>query len=186
VIRCILIIAATTTIAGSARAQAPALAAQPSTRGTAVVTLAPPQGVTDVPSQTITVDYGQPHLRGRRLHTGDLVPLDSVWRLGANNATTIETGVDLTIGGRRLAKGKYTLRALPTAAGWTLIVNSDLGNDYVPAKDIFRVPLRKRSLSAPLESFSLWLIPSREAGAPSGELRFAWGDVELSTDWRVP
>jgi hypothetical protein len=184
--RQILILTATVAVAASASAQAPALTAQPSTRATAVVTLAPPQGVTNVPSQMITIDYGQPHLRGRRLHTGDLVPLDSVWRLGANNATTIETGVDITLGGRRLAKGKYSLRALPTASAWTLIVNSDLGNDYVPAKDVFRVPLRKRALSAPLESFSIWLIPSREAGAPAGELRFAWGDVELAIDWRVP
>ena len=78
------------------------------------------------------------------------------------------------------------MRALPTAAGWTLIINSDLGNDDLPAKDVVRIPLRKRTLSVPVESFTFWLIPSRAEGGPAGELRFAWGDVELSADWRVP
>ncbi len=177
---------AATAVPTIAAAQQPALTAQPSTRATAAVTLAPPQGTQGVASAIIRIDYGQPHLRGRRLHTSDLVPLDSVWRFGANDATTLETGVDLIIGNLRLAKGKYSLHVLPTATDWHLIVNTDLGNQYMAQRDVGRVPLRKRTLNAQLESLSVWLIPSREPGAPMGELRFAWGDAELSTSWRVP
>ena len=90
------------------------------------------------------------------------------------------------IGNLRVAKGKYSLHVLPAAAGWHLIVNRDTGNEYLPQHDVGRVPLRKKSLGSPMESFSVWLIPSRDPGASKGELRFAWGDAELSTDWRVP
>jgi hypothetical protein len=169
---------------------APQLGAMPSTRATAVVTLRPPRGVQGVPEQRIRIDYGQPHLRGRTLHTEELVPLDSVWRLGANEATELETGVDLIIGGQAVPKGKYTLFALPAANGsWKLIINKNTGQwgtEYSAQHDLTRVDLRRRTLPSPIESFSIWLIPTAQAGgARSGELRFAWGTTELATNWSI-
>jgi hypothetical protein len=172
-------------MACAAGAQQPGLTAAPSTRATAQVNLAGPSGSTLTPA-SITINYGQPHLRGRALHTGNLVPLDSVWRLGANAATELETGVDLTIGGQLVPKGKYSLYALPTARGWKLIVNKNTGQwgtNYVAEHDLVRIDLRKRTLTQPIESFSMWLIPQQ--GAAAGELRFAWADAELSTNWAV-
>lgn len=173
-------------VAATAAAQQQTFTLAPSSRATAIVTLSPPRGVQGVSSQRIRIEYGQPHLRGRKLHTGDLVPLETVWRLGANAATELETDVDLVLGGQTIPKGKYTLFALPSAAGWKLIVNRNTGQwgtDYKPEHDLARVDLRKRTLASPVESFSMWLIPSGRAGSVDGELRFAWGDVELSTDW---
>lgn len=170
-------------LAGVAGAQQPGYSAAPSTRATAQVNLSGPRGSTLAPA-FIRINYGQPHLRGRALHTGGLVPLDSVWRLGANEATELETGLDLTIGGQPVPKGKYSLFALPTAGGWKLIINKNTGQwgtNYLAEHDLVRVDLRKRTLTQPIESFSMWLIPAQ--GAASGELRFAWGDAELSTTW---
>jgi hypothetical protein len=170
-------------------AQQVTLQAAPSTRATTTVNLTPPRGTTGLSPARITIDYGQPHLRGRKLHTADLVPLDSVWRLGANEATGLDTGVDLVIGGQRIPKGKYSLFALPTSGGWKLIINRNTGQwgtQYNAEYDIARVDLRKRTLASPVESLSIWLIPSTTAATPSGELRFAWGDAELSTTWSVP
>jgi hypothetical protein len=172
-------------LASLAGAQQPAYTAAPSTRATAQVTLNGPRG-SNLPAQTIRINYGQPHLRGRALHTGGLVPLDTVWRLGANEATELETTADITIGGQAVPKGKYTLFALPTAGGWKLIVNKNTGQwgtDYKPEHDLVRIDLRKRTLTQPVESFSMWLVPQQ--GAAAGELRFAWGSVELSTPWAV-
>jgi hypothetical protein len=170
------------TVAG---AQQPALTAAPSTRATAVVALSGPRGSNVAPA-TIRIEYGQPHLRGRALHTPGFVPLDTVWRLGANAATELETGVDLTIGGQVVPKGKYTLFALPTASGWKLIVNKNTGQwgtDYKAEHDLVRIDLTRRTLTQPLESFTMWLIPTQ--GTATGELRFAWGTSELSTTWAV-
>jgi hypothetical protein len=183
------LILAVTITASIAEAQAPARIAQPSTRASVTVNLTAPQGVQGVTPAKISIDYGQPHLRGRKLHTPELVPFDSVWRLGANEATVLETSVDLVLGGHRLAAGKYSLYALPKSTGWQLIINANTGQwgtDYQVARDVARVTLTRSALAAPVESFSIWLVPSRAAGAPSGELRMAWGDVGLATAWRVP
>jgi hypothetical protein len=176
-------------IGTSVSAQNPTRVAAPSTRANVTVNLTAPQGVTGVTPAKISIDYGQPHLRGRKIHTPGLVPLDTVWRLGANEATVLETTVDIVLGGHRLPAGKYSLYALPRAAGWQLIINANTGQwgtDYVEARDVARVNLTKRTLSSPVEAFSIWLVPSRAAGAPSGEFKFAWGDSELTTEWRVP
>src|SRR5690349_20510432 len=45
----------------------------------------------------IAIAYGQPHARGRAVE-GGLIPRDSVWRFGANEATTLHTDVDLVLG----------------------------------------------------------------------------------------
>lgn len=140
----------------------------------------------------IRIEYGQPHLRGRVLHTETLVPYDKPWRFGANGATTLMTDVDLLVGGQPVPKGTYVLQAMPTRAGWNLLIQKQIEQSataeamsYKPENDIARVPLRMSSLATPLESFSVWLIPAAGAGAPKGELRIGWGPVGLATDWSM-
>jgi hypothetical protein len=131
---------------------------------------------------TVAIDYGQPHARGRAI-VGGVVPYDRVWRTGANAATSFTTDVDLTIGGARVPRGQYTLYTLPTRAGWKLIINRQTGQwgtDYDPKRDLARIDLRTRTLRDPVESFTIWLVPT---GAGRGTLRMAWGTVELSADW---
>lgn len=139
----------------------------------------------------IAVDYGQPHARGREI-VGGVVPYGEVWRAGANLATHLTTDVDLVLGETlTLPRGHYTLFVLPGEAEWHLIVNRQVGQwgtDRDPAMDVGRVPLRVRGLGEVQESFSVWLVPlsPQPAGSPaSGVLRMAWGEAEMSVDWRV-
>lgn len=162
------------------------LQAAPSTRATAEValTVAGQQG----PARLIRLDYGQPHLRGRTLHVDSLVPYDTAWRLGANAATTLQTDVGLMLGSLHLDAGRYVLEAVPSRTTWMLTVQRITGTNAEGENtlaEVGRVALRHRMLPAPIESLSMWLIPSREAGAPRGELRFAWGTDELSITWVV-
>jgi hypothetical protein len=176
--------------AGAASAQEP-LRPAPSGRGSSEVRLSPPrpQGTEPDPAadRVVKLDYGQPHLRGRALYTDSLVPYDRPWRVGANAATTLSTDVDLVIGGLSVPKGSYVLFALPARTGWKLIVQKSVGQnaEYDVANDIGRVDLRRRALSSPIESLTMWLIPSMQPGPARGELRFAWGTEELSTTWSV-
>lgn len=140
----------------------------------------------------IRIDFGQPHLRGRRLLTDSLVPYDKPWRTGANDATKLTTDIDLVIGGASVPKGTYVLQTLPSRAGWKLLIQKDVAQSpmaaamaYDPANDVARVDLRQSTLPAALESLTFWLIPSTQPGAPRGELRLAWGTVALATDWSV-
>ena len=170
---------------------AQSLTVAPSGRATTEVVLTPAEKSDTAPKPLIVrIDYGQPHLRGRQLHTGDLVPYDQPWRLGANAPTTLQTDVDLVIGGTRVPKGTYVLRALPARAGWKLLVEKDPGQaptgtgaDAKTPEVVATIDLTQTTLQAPLESFTMWLIPSTAAGPPRGELRFAWGTTMLSTEW---
>jgi hypothetical protein len=176
----------------SARAAA-GFRSQPSGRGRTTVELRRASG--DRTPARITIDYGQPHARGRAI-IGGVVPLDAVWRTGANEATSLTTDVDLMIGGVAVPKGSYTLYTLPSRSGWKLIINKNTGQwgtDYLPEHDLARVDMRTRQLREPLDSFSIWLVPDVErsaegtirGGLARGVLRLAWGDVELSTEWSV-
>jgi hypothetical protein len=46
----------------------------------------------------VVVDYGRPQVRERTVWGGTLVPFDSVWRAGANDATHLFTTRPLTLG----------------------------------------------------------------------------------------
>src|SRR6187401_1812993 len=75
-----------------------------------------------VAATTITVDYNRPVARGRDLF-GALVPYDKIWCPGADDCTTIKISTDITIEGKALAAGTYSVWAKPGAAAWTIIFN---------------------------------------------------------------
>ena len=138
----------------------------------------------------ISIDYGQPNLRGRKLFTDSLLPYDKAWRTGANGATMLTNDVDITIGGTTIPAGKYVIQTLPTRSGWKLLIQKDMSQSpmmaamtYKPENDLARIDLRQTTLAAPLETFTIWLIPSRDPGPPHGKLVLSWGTFSLSTDW---
>lgn len=140
----------------------------------------------------IAISYGQPHARGRKVE-GGLIPLDTVWRFGANTATTLHTDLDISLGDLKLPRGDYSLFVLYTRTGYSLIVNrgtGQWGTDRDAAKDIGRVALTSRTLPEPESALSIYLVP--DAPQPgtgyanlSGILRIKWGSTELNTNWRV-
>ena len=140
----------------------------------------------------IAIAYGQPHARGRRVE-GGLIPMDTVWRFGANVATTLHTDVDLTLGDLRVPRGDYSLFVLYARTGWQLIVNRGTGLwglERDSTKDLGRVTLVSRTLREPEEALSVYLVPESAHPAtgfanPRGVLRIKWGATELSTSWRV-
>lgn len=145
-------------------AAAPALAQSP--RGTAEGT---------VGGAAVTVDYGRPSLEGRdmlsRIEDG------MVWRLGADQATTLTTSGALEIGGASLAAGSYSLFARKTADGWMLLVNSvtgQWGTEHESAEDVAEVPLSV-STGGSVEQFTI----SIEEHGGSQMLHFAWGETTL-------
>jgi hypothetical protein len=161
----------------------------PSGRATTQVSLAPPrpEGAPAPAPIVIKIDHGQPHARGRNVAGALEADLGKVWRLGANEATSLQTDVDLIIGGQTVPKGTYTLFAETTPNAWKLIVNRKTGAnalEYDAAADVIKVPLRARTLTSPIESLTIWLIPGAD-GAARGELRMAWGTLEHTVDWSV-
>jgi hypothetical protein len=177
-------------IASSSAAQtpAPAYQLQPSGRATTVVELAAraPQGTPAAQRpapKRITIDYGQPHLRGR-----DVAPLmtpdKGPWRLGANTSTSLVSDVDLTIGDKDVPKGSYTLWVQRKGDAAELVVNKQTGQwgtAHDAAHDLVRIPLRVRTISGPLDALQVVLVPT--GGSTKGVLRIVWGTVEMEADW---
>jgi len=172
---------ATLLVSSSSSAFAQALKPASSGRATTTLTLngnRPP---------TVSIDYGVPHARGRTVNGALASDLGQVWRLGANEATTLKTDVDLTIGTLTVPKGTYSLAAETSANGaWKLIVNTKVawGIPYDASGEVGRTPLTSKTLATPVEAFTMWLVPAAD-GSAGGEIRFAWGTKEFSAPWRV-
>ncbi|MES2523171.1 MAG: DUF2911 domain-containing protein [Gemmatimonadota bacterium] len=133
----------------------------------------------------VLIDYGRPMVRERTVWGGTLVPFDSVWRAGANDATHLFTTRTLTMGTVTVPPGMYTLWIQHTRNGTFLLVNSQSGQwgtIYDPAKDVGRVPLTMTAAQSPVEEFTITLQPQ---GATRGTMRFAWGPSVGSVDFGV-
>jgi hypothetical protein len=78
------------------------------------------EGVID--GVSVTLEYGRPNVKEREIW-GALVPFGSVWRTGADEATTITFAADVTIQGEPLAAGTYGLFTIPGESEWTVIFN---------------------------------------------------------------
>jgi hypothetical protein len=73
----------------------------------------------------IKVFYNRPFKKGRVIF-GGLVPYGKTWRTGANEATVFESNKDLTIGGIKLPKGRYSLWTVPNEQSWLVVFNSTI------------------------------------------------------------
>ena len=151
---------------------------------------APAQLKTPAPSSTqtlrqdfglsyIELSYSRPGIKGRKIF-GDVVPFGKVWRTGANAATTLRTSSALQIGDLNVPAGTYTLYSLPTADGWTLIVNKQTGQwgtVYDKAQDLGRVTMSTGSNAVPVETF---LIDFEKTVGQNTELHLKWAGVDAS------
>lgn len=101
-------------------------------------------GMTD-----ITIDYSSPAVKGRKIW-GTLVPMDKVWRAGANKATNITFSQAVTVGDKELAAGTYGFFAIPGAAQWTLILNKTADQwgayEYKADGDVVRVTVKPTAI----------------------------------------
>jgi hypothetical protein len=87
--------------------------------------VSPPYSVTGkIGDATISINYSSPSVKGRKIW-GGLVPYDTVWRAGANEATTFKTDKDLKIGNAVLPAGKYAFFLIPSKdRAWVAIFNT--------------------------------------------------------------
>lgn len=107
---------------------------------------------------SIELSYSRPAVKGRTIW-GDLVPYGKVWRTGANGATTITFGDDVTFGGQKVPAGKYGLLTIPEAYQWTVIITKQLDVTspaaYKQDQDVIRIKVNPIDLDFSLESFTM-------------------------------
>lgn len=125
-----------------------------------------------VDAANVSITYGRPYLKGRVVGE-NLEPLEgSVWRLGADESTTLATDKDLMVGDAHVPAGTYTLYVLDTGETWALIVNKQTGQwgtDYDQSQDLARTAMTITESSTPVEQLTLSIA--------DGSFRIEWGPV---------
>jgi len=128
-------------------------------------------------STEIDIRYNRPSARGRRLF-GALVPYDSVWNPGADEATRMALSQDVRVDGHRLPAGKYSLWAIPRPTEWTVIFSRAYDVYHTPypsGRDALRIRVRPDS-GAYVETLTFeFPLATRD----SARLDFRWGRVDL-------
>lgn len=110
----------------------------------------------------ITLSYHRPGVKGRKVW-GDLVPKEKVWRLGANEATTLELSHPAKVNGFDVPAGKYALFAIPKDNQWTMIVsrkNDQWGSYFYKSEDdVLRFGAKPETLAEAVEWFDIDTVP---------------------------
>ena len=142
--------------------------AQNPIRGTAEAT---------IKGKKITIDYGRPSLKGRDIFS--MVQPGSVWRLGMNQATHIETTGDLVVAGKEVKAGKYTLWAKKTGPdSWTLAFHPKTGVWGMPEQKegyIAELPLKTEKVADSAEQLTISLADNKGKAA----IKIHWGTAAL-------
>ena len=138
------------------------------------------------------IEYGRPVARGRLLYadTG-LVAYGKIWHPGADSATRITISHDVTVEGKPLAAGEYSLWMIARASGpWTLIFHRVAHTFHQPypgeAGEVLRVDAMPERVSA-MESMAIYFprVVRDEA-----VMRIHWGEMALpvrfTAPWRPP
>ncbi|MBG9375684.1 DUF2911 domain-containing protein [Panacibacter sp. DH6] len=121
--------------------------------------------------------YSRPQKAGRDIF-GGIITYGAVWRLGANEATEVEFFKNVTINGKTIAKGKYSLYAICNEKSWTIILNNEKdvwGLYYNPKKDVVRVNVPVEDTSKVIEAFTMYFEDAK-AGT---NLVIMWDTVKV-------
>ena len=111
------------------------------------------------------------------------MPYGKVWRTGANSATTLTFGEDVTIGGNKVAAGKYGLLTIPGETEWTFIITKQLDVTspaaYKQDQDVVRVKAKPETLPFSIETMMINIdnIKSNSCSSACMENVFAGFDV---------
>ncbi|CAA9315014.1 MAG: hypothetical protein AVDCRST_MAG56-6631 [uncultured Cytophagales bacterium] len=118
----------------------------------------PAKATGKVGNTTITIDYSRPSVKGRNVWS-ELAPYGQVWRTGANEATTFEVNNDVTVEGKALPAGKYSLFTIPGENEWTVIFNKEPKQwgayKYDEKKDALRVTVKPKKAPKMTEQFTI-------------------------------
>jgi hypothetical protein len=129
---------------------------------------------------SIELSYSRPNVKGRKV-MGDLVPFGKVWRTGANQATTLTFGDEVTIGDKKIPAGKYGLLSIPDKNSWTLIITKQTDvtspDAYKQENDVVRVNAVPISTVNNVESFTMQFANVK---ASTCELHLMWEKTVVS------
>ena len=126
--------------------------------------------------KNLKVTYGRPYKKGREIF-GKLEPYGKVYRVGADENTTITFAKDGTFGGKPVKAGTYSMFAIPSETKWTIILNGNAKQwgafDYEKNKDkdVLHVDVPVKKLPSVVEQLTI--------SAPASSLIIEWDQTHV-------
>lgn len=135
----------------------------------------------------VELNYSRPGAKGRPVF-GNLVPFGKLWRMGANENTTISFSDDVIIDGKTLKKGKYALYSVPRIESWDIIFytstdNWGLPQEFDETKVALRTTVKEEALPKPVESLT---INISGLDTSSAFLEIFWENSSVALKFEVP
>ena len=129
--------------------------------------------VLELGANKIEVNHGRPGLRGR--NPEGMIQPGQVWRMGANDPTTLSTQASLKFGEKVIPAGKYILQAkLVEAKKWHLLIQPEGGSS------VAEVPFNLQKVDKSVEYLTITL----EKKGKGGRLVLQWGTLALAADFQ--
>jgi hypothetical protein len=134
----------------------------------------------------ISIDYSAPAVKGRKIF-GELEKYGVTWRAGANGPTIIEFSTPVSIGGKNLNAGKYSLFITPMESGdWTVHLNAKgkavfdfMADGKIDEEALAKddaVAIKVKPMSTHMNHERLLYFISAEDNKVA-KVYFAWGDT---------
>lgn len=156
------------------------LSAQNMPQKSAACTITQTVGLTDV-----TVAYSRPDVDGRTIF-GDLVPYNELWRTAANKATMVTFSDDVTVEGKSIPAGNYSLFTIPGKSKWTIIFNKETElwgtGGYKKEDDQARFEVDAQKIADNYETFT---IDFSDIETESANMRISWENTQVSFSIKV-
>jgi len=139
-------------------------------------------GLTDV-----TVKYSRPSMRGRKIF-GGLETYGEIWRTGANQNTIITFSDDVTVEGKELKAGSYSIYTRPNEAVWEVFFYTTTDNwgnpqEWDATKVAATVKVETMEIPMPIETFTITIDDLHNNGATLGIM---WENTYVGVKFVVP
>ena len=119
---------------------------------------APATAVCDFDSSAqLAVQYQATSVHTSKPVFGHDIPYNNVWAPGGKPMTMF-LNHEVTVDGKNIPIGAYTMFVIPAPNKWTLIIsrNTDTSGKYDESKNLLRVPMQWGELSSPESVFSIY------------------------------
>lgn len=130
----------------------------------------------------IRVIYSRPQAKGRKVFT-ELEKPGNIWRVGANESTEVMFFQDVTIDGKKLAAGRYTMYIQLGENDWAVHFSTDTDGwghyAFKPEEStVVKITVPKQKTENTVEYMSIMF----EEAEPGAHMIIAWDDTMV----RVP
>ncbi|WP_321827267.1 DUF2911 domain-containing protein [Maribacter dokdonensis] len=135
----------------------------------------------------VSIDYSRPSMRGRKVY-GNLVPFDKLWRTGANAYTKVSFDTDVTIGGKEVKAGTYSIFTKPGVSNWEVYIYTDIVGGGTPSKweeskIAAQLTTPVYNIEMPVETFTITVDDVTSNGASIGII---WENTYVAIPFTVP